>query len=137
MTGSPLLRALLAFLAIASTGFPLWKLTRPNAATAAPQPAAVVHSGISVVLTFSEAPESCSILHLGKVLWTQRMPAGEVQETLQLEYPREGIDLEIQVAWPPADKPAAMRVKITDPDGNEHEKTIWGRGAMDEVLTFP
>ena len=65
------------------------------------------------------------------------MPAGEVQETLQLEYPREGIDLEIQVTWPPAEKPAAMRVKITDPDGNEHEKTIWGRGEMDEVLTFP
>ena len=137
MTGSPLLRALLAFLAIASAGFPLWKLTRPNAATVAPQPAAAVLSAIPVALTFSEAPESCSILHLGKVLWTQRMPALEVQETLQLEYPREGIDLQIQVAWPPADKPAALRVKITDPDGNEHEKTIWGRGEMDEVLTFP
>jgi hypothetical protein len=136
VTGSPLLRALLAFLAIASAGFPLWKLTRPNASTA-PPPAAVALSVIPVALTFSEVPESCSILHLGKALWTQRMPALEVQETLQLEYPREGIDLEIQVTWPPAEKPAALRVRITDPDGNEHEKTLWARGEMDEVLTFP
>ena len=137
MTGSPLLRALLAFLAIASAGFPLWNLTRPNAATAAPQPAPVVLSALPIALTFSELPERCSILHLGKVLWTQSPPALEVQETLQLEYPHEGIDLEVQVAWPRADKPAAMRVRITDPAGNEHEKTIWGRGEMDEVLTFP
>jgi hypothetical protein len=130
-------RALLAFLAIASTGLPLWKLTRPTAPTTALQPAPVVLSDIPIEVTFSHAPERCSILHLGKVVWTQRAPALDVHETLRLEYPREGIDLEVQVAWPSAIEQAAMRVKISDPDGREHEKTIWGHGEMNEVLTFP
>ena len=32
---------------------------------------------------------------------------------------------------------AAARLQLTDPDGNEHVKSIWSRGPADEVLTFP
>lgn len=94
-------------------------------------------SAVPIVLTFSHPPERCSILHLGKVVWTQRTPALEVREMLHLEYPSEGIDLEIQAAWPSSVERAALRVKLTDPDGSEHDKTIWGRGEIDEVITFP
>jgi hypothetical protein len=96
-----------------------------------------VLSAIPVALTFSEVPRELLDFALGKSALDSAHAGVGSAGTLQLEYPREGIDLEIQVTWPPAEKPAALRVRITDPDGNEHEKTIWGRGEMDEVLTFP
>ena len=88
-------------------------------------------------LTFSTAPQRFSIVHLGGEVWTQEAPGGEVAKVVRLAYPAEGIDLQVKVAWPPDAREAALRIALTDPAGVAHEKTVWGRGEMEEVVTFP
>ena len=136
MKGSPLLRALLAFLAIAAMGVPLWKVTRAGNAVAAPAKVEAAIAQIALRLTFSVAPRSFAVSHLGKVVWANGTQGTDVTNTLALAYPKEGVDLQVKVAWP-ADAVGAVRVRLTDPDGNDHDKTLWGRGEMEEVVTFP
>ena len=69
------------------------------------------------------------------ILWADAR-ASDVTKTLTLAYPKEGVDLAVEVAWP-EDVEGALRLRLTDPDGNEHDKTLWGRGKMEEVVTFP
>lgn len=139
MKGSPLLRALIAFALIALAGVPLWKLTHAEATAMAPAQADVAAAKITLRLTFSAAPESFTISHLGKVVWENGANSShstEESRELALAFPKEGVDLVVKVAWP-GDVEGALRLRLTDPDGNEHDKTIWGRGAMEEVVTFP
>ena len=138
MRGSPLLRALLAFLAILALGWPLRELTSASTAPRA-QPAAVAVEAreVGLKLTFTLVPKSVKVLHLGQEVWVETAPQAELEQTLQLAYPDEGIDLQVQIEWP-ADAPlAAVRVTLTDPAGEAHEKSVWGRGSVEEVVTFP
>ena len=137
MKGSPLIRALIAFLFIALAGVPLWKLTRANIAVAAPAQTAAAEAQIALRLTFSSPPRSFSIAHLGSVVWTDGTQATDVTKTLALAYPKEGVDLVVKVAWPADAGEAAVRVRLTEPAGTEYDKTVWGRGEMAEVVTFP
>ena len=136
MKGSPLLRALIAFAFIALAGVPLWKLTTVDGAVAAPAQAEAGAVPVSLRLTFSAAPESFAISHLGKVVWADTSNKSDTTLDLALPFPKEGVDLVVKVAWP-GDKEGALRIRLTDPDGDEHDKTIWGRGKMEEVITFP
>ena len=136
MKGSPLLRALLAFFGIAAMGVPLWKVTRAGNAMAAPAKVEAVIAKIAMRLTFSVAPRSFAVVHLGKVVWASGTDRTDVTNAFALAYPKEGVDLQVKVAWP-ADAEGAVRVRLTDPDGNEHDKTLWGRGEMEEMVTFP
>ena len=137
MRGSPLLRAVLAFLALALLGWPLWQLTHPSAVEPI---AAVENTGVKtarVALTFTLAPQAVTVRHLGKEVWSVQNPAGEIARDLALPWPPDGVDLQFQIDWP-ADAPlAAARVRVTAPDGREHEKSIFSKGPADEVLTFP
>ena len=139
MRGSPLLRALLAFLAILSLGYPLWRLTRADEASAVEAGPVALPTAreIALHLTFSTRPSKLRLLHLGKEVWSAAPPAAEVNHKLSLAYPREGIDLQFQVEFPEGAPLAAMRVQLTDPAGNEREKSLWGTGTIDDVLTFP
>ena len=137
MKGSPLIRAGIAFLFIALSGVPLWRLTRANTAVAAPAQTAAAAAKVALRLTFSSPPRSFSIAHLGSVVWKDGTQATDVTKTLTLAYPKEGVDLVVKVVWPADAGEAAVRVRLTDPDGNEHPKTVWGRGEMEEVVTFP
>ena len=138
MRGSPLLRALLAFLAILSLGYPLWRLTRADVAHAVEgTPVAPTAREIGLHLTFSTKPSKLRVLHLGKEIWSAAEPAAEVEKTLALAWPQEGIDLQFQVEFPAGSPLAAMRVQVTDPAGHEREKSLWGTGTIDDVLTFP
>lgn len=137
MKGSPLIRALIAFLFIALAGVPLWKLTRANTAVAAPAQTAAVEAKIALRLTFSNPPRSFSVAHLGSIVWSDATQAADVTKTLALAFPKEGVDLVVKVVWAADAGEAAVRVRLTDPDGNEHDKTVWGRGEMEEVVTFP
>ena len=136
MKGSPLLRAMLAFVLIALVGVPLWKLTRAGEAVAAQTQAEAAAAQIPMRLTFSTEPRSFAISHLGKVVWADGTQGTDATKTLALAYPKEGVDLQVKVVWPP-DAEGAVRMRLTDPDGNEHDKTVWGRGEMEEVVTFP
>jgi hypothetical protein len=140
MRGSPLLRALAAFLVLLFLGWPLWSLTHEPARAPSPVvPALSAETPIKEValqLLSTTVPRGLKILHLGKEVWAQTAPTQEMEVSLQLPYPENGIDLQFEIAWSD-EAPAAMRVRLTDPAGTEHEKTIWGKGEVTEVLTFP
>lgn len=136
MKGSPLFRALCAFAFIALAGIPLWKLTRVNAAVAAPAQAESESAQVAMRLSFSAAPEKFAVLHLGKSVWAGTTRETEATKTVPLAFPKEGVDLQFRVTWPANSADSALRVQLTDPDGNEHDKTVWGRGEMDEIITF-
>lgn len=138
MRGSPLLRALLAFAAIALLGWPLWRLTHSGAVArsveAAP-PSQITR--VQMELTFTVPPEKVTVAHLGRALFTAEAPAASLEREVQLPWPKEGVDLHFTISWPAGAPLAAARVRVTDPDGREHDKTIWSTGPADEVLTFP
>lgn len=139
MRGSPLIRALLAFLILLALGVPLWRLTREESVQVAPvlpPPTAAAESTVRLQLTFTSVPTSVKVLHLGKEVWRVDSPAQDVEKELRMEYPKEGVDLQFDVEWP-GDALAAMKVTFTDPEGTSHEKSVWGRGSVSEVLTFP
>lgn len=141
MRGSPLLRALLAFFIIGLMGWPLWQLTKPQevaASTPAPQaePSAAAKA-IGLHLTFTTVPKSFVIKHLDKEVWKATAPAADMEQQMKFDYPAEGVDLQFHVEWPEGAPLAAMRVQLTDPAGDQHEKSVWGKDTVDEVVTFP
>ena len=138
MRGSPLLRALLAFLAILALGWPLRRLTIASDAPRAQPKAVVVEAKeVGLRLAFTLVPKSVKVLHLGKEVWSETAPTAEMEHTLKLAYPDAGIDLQFQIEWPAGAPLAAMRATLTDPAGEVHEHSVWGQGSVDEVVTFP
>ena len=136
MLGSPLFRAVLAFVALAALGWPVWRLTHATASAPQAEIAAPVKAA-HLTITFTLAPRGVKVRHLGKEIWSVANPPGAIEHDLALPWPKEGVDLQFQIDWP-ADAPlAAARVRVTDPDGREHEKSIFSKGPADEVLTFP
>ena len=138
MRGSPLLRALLVFLAILALGWPLRRLTSASdAPREQPKTVAAEAKEIGLRLAFTHVPKSVKVLHLGQDVWSESVPVAEMQRALKLAYPDAGIDLQFQIEWP-ADAPlAAMRARLTDPAGEAHVKSVWGQGSVEEVVTFP
>jgi len=140
MRGSPLLRALLAFLAILSLAWPLRRLTTASEAPLErPETVVAEAEEIGLQLTFTLVPKSVKVRHLDREIWSETAPAAAMERSLKLPYPDEGIDLQFQIEWPGgASAPlAAMRATLTDPAGDAHEKSVWGQGGVDAVLTFP
>ena len=137
MRGSPLLRALCAFGFILLLGLPLWRLTHAPAVSAPVAVKAEAAREVRLRLTFTTLPATLRVRHLGKEIWTATPTETELAKTLALPFPKEGVDLEFEVKFPDAAPLAALRVRLTDPAGGEHERTCWGQGEIDEVLTFP
>jgi hypothetical protein len=137
MRGSPLLRALLAFGVILLLGLPLRRLTHTAAVTAAPAAApSEAEKEVQLRLTFTTVPTAVSVRHLGREI-LRPAPAAEIEATVKIPFPSEGVDLEFAAKFPDDAPLAALRVRLADPEGGEHEKTCWGRGEIEEVLTFP
>ena len=139
MRGSPLLRAAIAFLVLLALGIPLWRLTHaaePTQAQTQPAPATEAKA-IHLQLDFTLAPKKIQVLHLGKEVWSEDAPAAEIERDLKIAYPDQGVDLQFHIEWPDDPPLAAMRAKLTDPAGDTHEKSLWGKGVVDDVLTFP
>lgn len=139
MLGSPLLRALLAFLALAALGVPLEQITRPSAALAYPAsgPSAEHRKAISLQLSFTTMPKKVVVQHLDREVWREPAPGAEMEREIALAYSEKGVELVFQIDWPEDVPLAAARVRLTDPTGATHEKNVWGRGAVEEVLSFP
>lgn len=137
MRGSPLFRALVAFGILLALAWPLSRLTRTKAVA---QPATVRSSApgkeATLQLTFTAAAHRIAVLHLGEEVWSDASRALEGTKVLKLAWPKEGVELDFRIEWP-AGPPAAARVLLTAPDGEAHERTIWGAGPAQEVLTFP
>ena len=104
MRGSPLARALLAFLIIGLLGWPLWQLTRPeDAEAAAPSPsptASTIKKAIHLHLTFTATPKSFVVRHLDEEIWKVNAPEAEMEHDVSIDYPDEGVDLQLHIEWP-------------------------------------
>ena len=138
MRGSPILRAVLVFIALLALAPLLWRLTRADARTvqqpATQQPSK--NARTEVRLTFSTPAKRVTIQHLGKEVWSKATPAGEENFTCGIPWPKEGVELHVLVEWPEGTRAAAMRMRLTAPDGTEHDRSVWGDGAADDVLVF-
>jgi hypothetical protein len=137
--GSPLLRALFAFLGIAALGWPLWHVTSPEQAVAGPVAVrpAVDAKAIGLQLAFTATPKSFAVKHLEKDIWVESAPQAAMEREVPLVFPEKGVDLVFHIEWPEGAPLAAARVRLTDPAGDTHEKSVWGQGTVDEVLSFP
>jgi hypothetical protein len=137
MRGSPVLRAIVVVIVMLLAGIPLWRLTHTVAAPMEETPSAPkASSSVSLELTFAHPPSDFQILHLGKVIWEGKEPGETAHQTVAMEFPKEGIDLEIKANWPAGTPLTAVRLTVTRGDDNPIEKTVWGQGNLDEVLTF-
>jgi hypothetical protein len=96
----------------------------------------VKDESVTLQLTFTTVPASVTVSHLGKPIWNEKPAQPEMERELRLEYPKEGIDLQFDIEWPDQAL-CAMRATFTDPEKTQHEKSVWGRGSVSEVLTFP
>jgi len=133
--GSPLLRALLAFIGIALVGLPLWNLTHRAAVAIAPAVEVKVRP-VKIEFTLTQPASKISVRHLGKVVWTGEAAGSSAEAEFTIPWPREGVDLNVQIEWPENAPLAAARLRLTDPEGGEQERSIWSAGPADEVLTF-
>lgn len=139
MRGSPILRALVAFLALLALAPLLWRVTHPAAsATTAQQPSKQqpANAKVKVRLMFSTPAMRVVFQHLGRDVWHHLMPAAQENFTCEIPWPKEGVDLHVVVAWPEGTRSAAMRVQLIGPDKTEYDRTVWGDADADEVLTF-
>jgi hypothetical protein len=139
MRGSPLVRAAIAFFVLLALGIPLWRLTHAAEPSQAQKPAAPAAEAkaIHLQLDFTLPPKKIQVLYLGKEVWSENAPAAEIERDIPLVYPDQGVDLQFHIEWPDDASLAAMRAKLTDPAGDIHEKSLWGKGIVDDVLTFP
>jgi len=137
MRGSPLVRALLAFFVIALLGWPLWQLTgrRRRDARAAGR-AADDQEGHSLASDFYRGAAEPDRPPPGRRGLKATAPEADMEKDVSLDYPAEGVDLQFHVEWPEGGPLAAMRVELTDPAGDTHDKSVWGKGIVDEVVTF-
>lgn len=138
MRGSPLIRALIAFCFLAALGWPLWHLTH---ATEIPDaPAAEVEAqaaATSLQVEFTAVPKRFVVTHLEKEVWAENAPQASMDHELSIVYPEKGVDLIFHIEWADDAALSAARVRLTDPAGETHEKSVFGKGTVDEVLTFP
>lgn len=136
MHGSPILRALIVVVVLLLAAIPVWSLThQARAANHSAEAAPASLTTIRVTLTFAHTPEDFQVLYLGKVILSGKDPGFEFQKDVEMDFPKEGIDLEVKADWPPATPYTAVRVAVRHGYGTV-EKTAWGKDNVDEVLTF-
>ena len=140
MRGSPILRAVFVFVALLALAPLLWRITHPAASARSvnvqPVPQPVKNAKTEVRVTFSTPAMRAVFQHLGRDVWHQLMPAAQENFTCEIPWPKEGVDLHVIIAWPEGTRSAAMRVRLTAPDGTEYDRTVWGDTDADDVLTF-
>jgi hypothetical protein len=142
MHGSPLLRTIIVIIALLAAAVPLWRMTHETAAASVlpvvGSQGAEAQSKVHLAVAFAQKPASFEIDYLGKPVWRED-PASAVtaEKELSMNYPKEGVDLEYKVQWPPGTQMTAARLSVAVNDAEPVEKTLWGSGQVDDVLTFP
>ena len=136
MRGSPLLRAIVVIAVLLLAAIPIWKMTHQAAASMDLTPASPAgESPVGIELSFAHAPLGFQVLHLGKVVWEAKQPGETAQKDFDMQFPKEGIDLEVKAEWLPGTPLTAVRMKVTHGYGST-EQTVWGKEKVDKVLTF-
>ena len=136
MKGWPLLRAALVFCLLLLAGLPLRWLT---AAKIVPPAVASVKKmeKVSIVLTFTQPPRHFALRHLGVEILSEKDPtAFTVEKTVEIEFPKEGIDLVFEGKWTPATNHAGVIVEVSQAGKKRQSKTLSGGDEIFEVVTF-
>jgi hypothetical protein len=140
MHGSPLLRTAVIVLLLLLAGIPLWRMTH-EAAAASVVPAASTpqaQSQVHLSVAFAQKPLRFTISYLGKPIWQSDLVTTlTAEKDIAMTYPKEGVDLEYNVVWPPGTPLCAARLSVAPNDAEPVEKTLWGTGQVDDVLSFP
>jgi len=140
MHGSPFLRTIAVILALLAAAIPLWRMTHEAAAasvipaTSAPETESRVHMAVA----FAQKPLRFEIDYLGRPVWQSDLVTTlTAEKDIGMTYPKEGVDLEYKVVWPPGTPLCAARLSVAANDAEPVEKTLWGTGQVDDVLSFP
>lgn len=144
MHGSPLLRTLGVLLVLLAAGVPLVRLTATATNVAFETPSAYAAAAaqprqrVVLAVGFAARPVRFEVRYLGKTIWAEEPVTGLTAEnSITMTVPKEGADLEYKVLWPPGTALTAARLSVAVDDGEPVEKTLWGTGQVDDVLTFP
>lgn len=140
MHGSPLLRTATVVLLLLAAAIPLWRMTHESAAASVIPAASVAEpqSQVHLAVAFSPKPLRFVISCLGKPIWeSDSVPSPTAEKDIAMPYPKEGVDLEYNVVWPPGTPLCAARLSVAPDDAEPVEKTLWGAGHIDDVLSFP
>jgi hypothetical protein len=123
---------------------PIWRLTHREAAADVEKPAMGTSGSaktesipVQMRIEFTSAPRIVRVVHLDRELCAVENPPLLFAQVVHLAWPAEGVDLRVQIEWPNNAPLSAARVVVVAPDGAEYQRSIWGRGPVDEVLTFP
>ncbi len=143
MRGSPLLRALLTLAMLLLAAWPVWRITHAGAAnpvkTPAPPTSVPVSAPARLQLEFLPAPPlEFTVTYLGKPIWRGGGKSSDDSPPLDIRMPAEGVDLQFSARWPAEITSAALRARLTAPDGATIERQAWTRenSSLDQVLTF-
>ena len=145
MRGSPIIRALCVFLVVLGLGVRLhfWLNTqdseRPKVVSEeSAVEAADVHAPatLPLVLSFSHKATRAEVRYLGKPVWTVEHPELQEKGSLQIPFPKEGVELSVTVEFEGGAQ-AAMRLQLTAPDGTEYDRSVWGAHTVEAVIPFP
>ena len=137
MRGSPLIRALLVLIVLAALLVPLRRLTsrqRPLPAQA-PKSHTVSNKRFHLELTCTTSPFKYQITNSGQTVWNGYETSATTQTDLNLDFPPEGVDLVMDVAWDEK-KPTAVRIVVKPSDDEETSQTAWGTTSVSEVVTI-
>ena len=135
MRGSPLFRAAFMAVALLVLIFPLRSFTAPRSAAPAAPTVAAPATPVRLQLTSTATPITFAVSHLGKVIWQGDAAASPVETTVALAFPAEGVDLGLSAKWTPG-RTAAVKLGVARGEDDPATQTVWGDGAIDEVLTF-
>lgn len=140
MHGSPLLRTVTVIVLLLLAAIPLWRMTHETAAAtviptvSAPEAQSQVHLAVA----FAQKPLRFEISYLGKPIWQSDLVTSlTAEKDIAMAYPKEGVDLEYNVVWPPGTPLCAARLSVAPNDAEPVEKTLWGTTQVDDVLSFP
>ena len=137
MRGSPLIRALLILIALAALLVPLRRLTSQQRPLPAQPPKShtVSNKRFHLELTCTTSPFKYQITNNGKTVWNGYEAGTTAQTDLNLDFPPEGLDLVMDVAWDEK-KPTAARLVVKPSDDEETSQTAWGTTSVSEVVTI-
>ncbi|MEK0451798.1 MAG: hypothetical protein RL088_4066 [Verrucomicrobiota bacterium] len=137
MRGSPVRRAIVAFLVLLSLAPILVKVTAARVQTAVPIDSGATAKKVQLALAFTSKPERIAVVHLGREVWKKEAPEAEEEIGLEIPWPEQGGELVFRVGWPEGAPLAAMRARLTDSRDVEIERSLWSAGPVEAVLNFP
>ena len=136
MRGSPLIRALLVLIVLATLLVPLRRLTSQQRPLRAQPPLShsVPKKPLHLELTCTTSPFKYQITNSGQTVWSGSETGATAQTDLNLEFPPEGVDLVMDVAWNEK-RPTAVRLVVKPSDDEATSQTAWGTTSVSEVVT--